>query len=63
MYQMTQQSVALVENSTNSVKKLVEELETLNEMTVHFRFEKESFSDPISFNGVKRREERIPKRR
>jgi methyl-accepting chemotaxis protein len=47
MDQMTQQSVVLVEDSADSVKKLVKELEILSQMAGQFQFEKKLTSDPL----------------
>lgn len=53
MDKMTQQSVVLAENSVDSVKKLVSALETLSDMSAHFRFERTRSSEPVSISESK----------
>ena len=53
MDKMTQQSVVLVEDSVDSVKNLVKALETLSDMSAHFRFERNQSLQPISIAGPK----------
>tara|TARA_R110000772_G_scaffold267287_2_gene390960 strand:- start:5454 stop:7031 length:1578 start_codon:yes stop_codon:yes gene_type:complete len=55
MDEMTQQSVVLVEDSADSVKKLVCELETLSQMAGRFRFERQLSSSSIQTTDQKTR--------